>query len=76
MTDLDIIIYPMAMAKMIKGSKRYVFMRGKDEQGESVVIDILNKKQLTEAMKNGRILETDNVVQVEVLGKINLKKSK
>ena len=64
------------MAKMIKGSKRYVFLRGKDERGESVVIDILNKKQLGEAMKSGRITEMDNVVKVQVLGKVDLKKSK
>ena len=63
------------MARMIKGSKRYVLLRGKDERQEYIVIDILNKKQLDQALKDGRILETDNVVKVQVLGKINLKKA-
>ena len=63
------------MARMIKGSKRYVLLRGKDERQEHIVIDILNKKQLDQALKDGRILETDNVVKVQVLGKINLKKA-
>ena len=66
----------MTMAKMIKGSKRYVFMRGKDERDEHIVIDIFNKKQLDGALKEGRISETDNVVKVQVLGKVNLKKTK
>lgn len=64
------------MAKMIKGSKRYVLMRGKDEHEEHIVIDILNKKQLDGALKDGRISETDNVVKVQVLGKVKLKKAK
>lgn len=61
------------MARMIKGSKRYVLLRGKDEHGESIVIDILNKKQLDEALKKGRVSASDNVVKVEVLGKVTLK---
>ena len=64
------------MAKMIKGSKRYVLMRGKDEREEHIVIDILNKKQLDGALKDGRISEADNVVKVQVLGKVKLKKVK
>jgi hypothetical protein len=61
---------------MVKGSKRYVFLRGRDERGEGIVIDILNKKQLDEALKDGRISETDNVVKVQVLGKVKLKKKR
>lgn len=61
------------MAKMIKGSTRYVLLRGKDEQGENIVIDIFNKKQLDEALKQGRIQGTDNVVKIQVLGKAPLK---
>jgi translation initiation factor RLI1 len=61
------------MAKMIKGSTRYVLLRGKDEHGENIVIDIFNKKQLDEALKEGRIVETDNVVKIQVVGKAPLK---
>lgn len=61
------------MARLIKGSNRYVLLRGKDEGEEHIVIDIFNKKQLDEALKDGRIAETDNVVKMQVLGKVNLK---
>jgi len=64
------------MARMIKGSKRYVLLRGKDERGDNIVIDIFNKKQLDEALKSGRISETDNVVGVQVLGKVGLRAKK
>lgn len=63
----------IAMAKMIKGSTRYVLLRGKDERGESIVIDIFNKKQLDDALREGRITETDNVVKIQVVGKAPLK---
>ncbi|MBW2108834.1 MAG: hypothetical protein JRI36_09240 [Deltaproteobacteria bacterium] len=62
------------MARMIKGSKRYVLLRGKDEHGENIVIDILNKKELDDALKKGRISASDNIVKVQVLGKVDLKK--
>ena len=61
------------MARMIKGSMRYVLLRGKDERGENIVIDIFNKKQLDEALREGRIVATDNVVKIQVLGKALLK---
>jgi hypothetical protein len=60
------------MAKMVKGTKRYVFLRGKDERGEHIVIDIFNKKQLDKALKSGRVSPTDHVIKVEVLGKVKL----
>lgn len=63
------------MAKMIKGSKRYVLLRGKDDHGENIVIDIFNKKELDNAQKKGRISAADNIVKIEVLGKIELKKT-
>ena len=61
------------MARMVKGSTRYVLLRGKDERAESIVIDIFNKKQLDEALRQGRIVATDNVVKIQVLGKAPLK---
>ena len=64
------------MAKLIKGAKRYVLLRGKDDQGQDIVIDIFNKKTLNEALRNERISEQDHVVVVQVLGKADLKKPK
>ena len=61
------------MARMVKGSTRYVLLRGRDERGENIVIDIFNKKQLDEALMHGRIVGTDNVVKIQVLGKAQLK---
>jgi len=64
------------MAKLIKGSKRYVLLRGRDELGHDIVIDIFDKKTLDEARKKERISSEDNIVQIQVLGKEDLKKPK
>lgn len=64
------------MAKMVKGSKRYVLVRGKDDDGDDIVIDLFNKKGLDAALKEGRVAEEDHVVKVEVLGNVDLKKPK
>lgn len=61
------------MAKMVKGSKRYVLLRGKDEIGDDIVIDIFTKKALDAALKEGRVAEEDHVVKIDVLGKVALK---
>ncbi len=61
------------MAKMVKGAKRYVLLRGKDENGEDIVIDILTKKALDAALKEGRVDEEDHVVKIDVLGRVALK---
>ena len=60
------------MAKMVKGAKRYVFLRGKDENGNEIVIDIFNKKELDAAFEEGRLQEKDHIVKVEVLGGVDL----
>jgi len=62
------------MAKMVKGAKRYVLVRGKDENGNDIVIDMFNKKELDRARKEGRVRESDHLVKVEVLENVNLKK--
>lgn len=62
------------MATMVKGAKRYVLVRGKDETGNDIVIDIFNKAELNGAMKEGRIEEKDHVVKIDVLERVNLKK--
>jgi hypothetical protein len=64
------------MAKMTKGSKRYLLLRGKDENRNDIVIDIFSKKELDVALKEGRVDEGDNVVKVELMGKVDLKKPK
>ena len=64
------------MARIFKGAKRYLFFRGKDENGEDILIAMFSKKELDAAMKGGRVTEDDNVVKVELLGKAQLKKSK
>ncbi|MGD8512894.1 MAG: hypothetical protein PVG85_03005 [Deltaproteobacteria bacterium] len=61
------------MAKMVKGAKRYVLLRGKDENGDDIVIDILTKKALDAALKDGRVDENDYVVKIDVLGRFALK---
>jgi len=62
------------MAKMVKGAKRYVLVRGKDENGDHIFIDMFNKKEFDRARKEGRVQQSDHVVKVELLGKVDLKK--
>lgn len=62
------------MAKMVKGAKRYVLVRGKDENGNDIVIDMFNKKEFDRARKERRVQESDHIVKVEVLENVNLKK--
>jgi hypothetical protein len=66
----------MTMAKTSKSIKRYLFLRGKDENGDDIVLDIFNRKELDLAVKEGRVEEEDHVVKVEVLGRVDLKKAK
>jgi hypothetical protein len=61
------------MAKMVKGAKRYLLLRGRDENGDDIVIDIFSKKELDVALKEGRVKEEDDVVKVELMGKVDLK---
>ena len=61
------------MAKMVKGAKRYLLHRGKDENGDDIVIDIFSKKELDAALNQGRIAAKDHVVRLELLGKVDLK---
>ena len=62
------------MAKMVKGAKRYVLVRGKNEDGGDIVIDVFSKKELDGAMGDGRVQEEDHVWKIEVKGKADLKK--
>jgi hypothetical protein len=62
------------MAKMVKGAKQYVLLRGKDENGDDIVIDIFSMKGLDAALKEGRVDEEDHVVKIEVLGRVPVKK--
>jgi hypothetical protein len=62
------------MAKMVKGAKQYVLLRGKNENGDDIVIDIFSRKGLDAALKEGRVDEEDHVVKIEVLGRVPLKK--
>jgi hypothetical protein len=62
------------MAKMVKGAKQFVLLRGKDENGDDIVIDIFSRKGLDAALKEGRVDEEDHVVKIEVLGRVPLKK--
>ncbi len=64
------------MAKMVKGAKRYLLFRGRDENGDDIVIDIFSKKELDVALKEGRVVEQDHVVKIELMGKVDLKKPK
>jgi hypothetical protein len=66
----------VTMAKLSKGEKRYLFFRGKDENGDDIVLDIFNKKELDLAIKEGRVEEDDNVVKIELLERVDLKKPK
>lgn len=59
------------MARMVKGSKRYVLLRGKDEVGQDIVIDVFGRKELERAVKEGRVSKNDHVVKIEVLGKVD-----
>ncbi len=62
------------MAKMVKGAKRYLLLRGRDEDGNDIVIDIFSKKEIDIALKEGRVQEDDHVVKVELMGKLDLRK--
>jgi hypothetical protein len=64
------------MARMFKGAKRYLFLRGKDEAGGDIVLDIFSKKELDLAIKEGRVEEEDHVVKIELMGRVDLKKPK
>ena len=64
------------MAKMVKGGKRYLLLRGRDENGNDIVIDIFSKREPDVALKEGRVQEQDHVMKVELLGKVDLKKPK
>jgi len=59
---------------MVKGAKQYVLLRGKNENGDDIVIDIFSRKGLDAALKEGRVDEEDHVVKIEVLGRVSLKK--
>jgi hypothetical protein len=61
------------MAKMVKGAKRYVLLRGKDDRGDDIVIDIFTRKGLDAALMEGRVDEKDQIVKVDVLGHVPLK---
>jgi hypothetical protein len=64
------------MARMVKGAKRYVLLRGKDESGDDIVIDIFSRKGLDAAIIEGRVDEKDQVVKIDVLGRVALKNPK
>jgi len=64
------------MAKIARGTKRYLFFRGKDENGDDIVLDIFNKKELDEALQEGRVEEEDHVIKIELLDRVDLKKPK
>jgi hypothetical protein len=64
----------VSMAKMVKGTKRYVLLRGKAENQDDIVIDIFSKKELDAALQNGRVTLEDNIAKVEVLGRVDLGK--
>jgi hypothetical protein len=63
------------MARVFKGAKRYLFLRGKDDHGGDIVLDMFSKKELDTALREGRVSEDDHVVKVEVLGRMDVKKS-
>jgi hypothetical protein len=65
-----------AMARILKGAKRYLFLRGKDDHGGDIVLDLFSKKELDEALKERRVSEDDYVVKIEVLERMDLKKPK
>ena len=64
------------MARVFKGAKRYLFLRGKDDHGGDIVLDMFSKKELDAALKEGRVSEDDHVVKVEVQGRMDFKKPK
>jgi hypothetical protein len=66
----------VTMAKSAKGVTRYLFFRGKDENGDDIVLDMFNKKELDLAIKEGRVEEEDRVVKIELLERVDLKKPK
>ncbi len=61
---------------MVKGAKQYVLLRGNDENGDDIVIDIFTRKGLDAALKDGRVDEEDHVVKIDVLGRVTLKNPK
>jgi hypothetical protein len=64
------------MARIFKGAKRYLFIRGKDDHGGDIVLDLFSKKELDEALKERRVSEDDYIVKIEVLERMDLKKSR
>ena len=64
------------MARILKGAKRYLFLRGKDDHGGDIVLDMFSKKELDTALREGRVTKDDQIVKVEVLGRMDLEKSK
>jgi hypothetical protein len=66
----------LTMAKMSKGAKRYLFLRGRDEDGDDILIDMFSKKELDAALKEGRVEEEDHIVKVELMGRVDLKTPK
>ena len=64
------------MARIFKGAKRYLFLRGKDDHGGDIVLDMFSKKELDTALREGRVTEADHVIKVEVLQRMDLKKQK
>ena len=67
------------MARIFKGAKRYLFIRGKDDHGGDIVLDEqipFCKKELDDALKERRVSEDDYIVKIEVLERMDLKKPK
>jgi hypothetical protein len=64
------------MAKLVKGTIRYLLLRGKDESGNDIVIDAFDRKSLDTAVKEGRVTGEDYIVKIQVLGKADLSKPK
>lgn len=64
------------MARIAKRAKQYLLFRGKDENGNDILIDIFSKKELDEAVKEERVREEDHVVKVELIGRMDVKKPK
>ena len=62
------------MARIFKGAKRYLFIRGKDDHGDDILLAMFSKKELDAALREGRVTKDDHVVKVEVLDRMDLKK--
>ena len=59
------------MARMSKGAKRYLLFRGKDENKRDIVIDVFGRKELQDALKDGRVSKEDYLVKIEIVGKVD-----